>query len=110
MRRSGHCKRDGNHDTIRRAFESVPGCVVEDCHEVGSKCIPGFPDLLVIWRGKVIGVEVKVIGGTLTEGERQLHARWKGCGVEVEIVRTRAEAFKVLGLSGWREDTVREIP
>lgn len=107
MRRSPACRRDGNHDEIMRAFGEVPGCVVEDCHKVGSLCVPGFPDLIIAWRGRLIPVEVKWESPKLTAGEEQLHARWKGCGVTVEIVRTRADVYRVLGLVGWREDGVR---
>ena len=42
-----------------------------------------------------------------TEGERQLHARWAGCGVKVEIVRTVADVYRVLGLGGYREESTR---
>ena len=97
-RHAGPAKKDRNHDEIARAFRGVRGCVVEDCHEVGSRCIPGWPDLIVAWRGRLIPVEIKVPGEGLTAGEEKLHARWRGAGVQVEIVTTAEEAWRLLGL------------
>jgi hypothetical protein len=102
MNRRRFTRRDANHDAIARAFRSVPGCIVEDCSAVGSRCIPGFPDLLILWRGRIIPVEVKADGGVLTEGESQLHQRWSGCGVRVEVVRTAEDCWRVLGLAAAR--------
>lgn len=98
-RYKGPAKRDANHDEIAKAFREVPGCEVEDTHEVGSRCIPGWPDLMVLWRGHILPVEVKVPGEALTPGEVQLHARWRGCGVDVAIVTTANEAWRLLGLT-----------
>lgn len=97
-RRSGACRRDANHDAILKFARTIPGLVVEDTHEVGSRCLPGFPDALLIWRGRIYPIEIKAGAGMLTAGEEQLAARWAGAGVRVEVVRREADVLRVLGL------------
>lgn len=55
---------DANQVAIMRAFRER-GAIVFDTHVVGR----GFPDLMVVWRGKVLLVEVKMPDGELTRDE-----------------------------------------
>ncbi len=55
----------------------------------------------------MVPLEIKVDGGTLTAGEDQLAKAWRGAGVEVSVVRCKADVARLVGLSGYREDSVK---
>lgn len=48
----------------------------------------GFPDLLVIWRGRVMGFEVKAEGGTTSETQRAVGAAFGDNGARWAVVRS----------------------
>lgn len=54
MRRRAN-KRDANHGPIRDRLKCIPGCYVKDTGDYGD----GFPDLVVRFRGKWCGLEIK---------------------------------------------------
>lgn len=74
-------KRDGNHATIKRAYETLH-CSVFDTADVAN----GFPDLVVGCGGVTALVEVKTARGELTEGQEEFIRYWRGA--KVRIVRS----------------------
>ena len=92
------CSVDANQGEIADAFRRL-GWDVIDTHQ-HAQFTPGFPDLLVILTGEVIGVEVKMPGGRLTPDEWRFaleHPLFT-----IEVVRTVDD---VLELSGVTEET-----
>ena len=86
----GPARRDLNHSDIAYAARQIPGLVVEQTHEVGSRSIPGWPDLILAWRGRLIPVEIKSGDEGLTPAEAQLHQRWQSAGVTVRETSSEA--------------------
>ena len=56
----------------------------------------GAPDLLMLWRGRVCGVELKGPGGTVSEVQQQMHRKLHACGVPVAVCRSLEEVADAL--------------
>lgn len=61
--------------------------------------VPGFPDLLLIYRGVAFGMELKVVGNDLTETQRATHAALGRAGMDVRVIRSLDDAM--LALAAW---------
>jgi hypothetical protein len=48
----------------------------------------GFPDLLVIWRGRCMGFEVKAEGGTTSPAQKAMGALMQANGAHWAVVRS----------------------
>jgi hypothetical protein len=86
--RNRAAKRDANERPIVAAMRRVGA-------SVRRLSAPGLPDLLVCYRGRVVLVEVKRIGGKPTPAQRQLVAE----GWPVHRVETTIDALMVLGVT-----------
>jgi hypothetical protein len=63
--------------------------------------IAGTPDLVVIAPGGVtVWLEVKAPRGTLSEAQKATHARWRGLGHHVAVVRSIEDAEDALRAAG----------
>ena len=58
--------------------------------------LPGFPDLLVIWRGYVLGFEVKAEGGKLSKTQHAVGADMIANGARWSVVRSIDEVAEYL--------------
>jgi len=88
-------KTDDNHTDIVKAFRSVPGCLVKDTSRVGS----GFPDIIVLYRGRIILVEIKngeksPSRRKLTPDQVEFHALWP-----VSIAMSVDDVWWILGVA-----------
>ena len=59
--------------------------------------INGVPDIIVIWQGNFIGIEVKRPGGKLSESQKEFQKRCLKAGGEYHVV-TSLDQMKDLGL------------
>jgi hypothetical protein len=82
-------KVDANQSAIVEAVRKV-GAEVQDLSAVGG----GFPDLIVLFRGRLFLFEVKVVGGKLTPKQIEFIKRW---GEVVNIVRSPEDALAAIG-------------
>ena len=71
-------------DALRKA-----GAHVWDCHRYGG----GFPDLLILYRGAALLMEVKSKGGRMTEEEQVFHNEYQDIAVVVYSVEEALEAI-----------------
>ncbi len=39
--------------------------------------LPGVPDVLFLWKGKLYWIELKVSGGVLSDSQKDLHYNWR---------------------------------
>lgn len=90
------CARDANHDEIADAFRRL-GWDVIDTHQC-AQYVPGFPDLMAIRGGRVVGIEVKAPGGRLTVDEltfAMAHPEWAPVVVRTvdEVIRLSEEVI-----------------
>lgn len=53
--------------------------------------VPGVPDLLFVWRGRVYAWEFKTPTGTASNAQKILHPVWYAQGIPVAIVRSVEE-------------------
>ena len=88
---------DANHSDIAAVMRSV-GAYVIDCSQVGA----GFPDLIVMFRGRIYLVEVKdgakpPSRRRLTPAQQVLHVEVERSGCKVHIVKNKDEALALLG-------------
>jgi len=56
----------------------------------------GWPDLLVVWRGLPIGLELKTASGGLSAVQKQMHQRLGYARVEVVVCRSLEQAEAAL--------------
>lgn len=81
-------KTDANHREVSGALRQI-GADVISVHSVGQ-LIPGFPDLLVGFRGRWVLMEVKFQGGVLTDGEVAFH--WDHQDLPIWVVTSGKDA------------------
>lgn len=92
--RPRHTRPDANHAEIRDQCRAL-GMVVWDLKDIGGK----LPDLLVIWRGRCVPVEIKAPGkrGDLTPGERDGMAECAYVGVDWVIAEDLDDVLQAFG-------------
>ena len=86
-------KRDANHAVIVRALRSAGRHVVELFALGGS-----HPDIVVVWPGGIVFMEIKAPGGKLTPGQVQYHGGWRGPAGSLVVVRDEHEALTAAGV------------
>lgn len=91
-------KMDGNHAAIVRALEQAGRQVLELDGAKGDG--PGLPDLLVIWGGGMVLMEVKAAAGRLSSSQVLWHRSYRGPRDTLVVVRTPEEALAATGV-GW---------
>ena len=85
MRRVGQARRRDTAETaIRETLEAYGATVIQ----ISGK---GAPDVLVIFRGRLLAAEIKSKRGTLTPAQKQA-----GAGVLWPVWRTPAEALEAI--------------
>lgn len=67
--------------------------------------IKGVPDLVLIWRGQAIGIELKAEKGRQTEDQRAVETAWEAAGGAYFIARGYGEAKQVLDAIGCLRST-----
>ena len=92
--RPRHTRKDANHTAIRDQCRAL-GMVVWDLADIGGK----LPDLLCIWRGRCVPVEVKAPGkrDDLTQGERDGQAECGDVGVEWCVATCCIDVLRAFG-------------
>jgi hypothetical protein len=71
---------------------------------------PGTPDLLIIARGKIFGLELKADRGRLSPTQIAAHNEMRRAGAVVGVAGTIDEAISLLGEWGCCDETPRESP
>lgn len=56
--------------------------------------VAGVPDLLLIWGGKMYGIELKFEKGRLSDNQKELHDIWKRQGIDVNVFNDIDQAFE----------------
>jgi hypothetical protein len=67
---------------------------------IGQGVVPGVPDLMVLFDGTAIGLELKAPKGIASKKQQDVHKRFASAGIPVGIVRTDAEAIAFLKANG----------
>jgi len=80
---------DANQPEIVSALRQA-GATVTHLHTVGKGCV----DLLCGFHGRNYLLECKVVGGKLTEAEKDWHETWEG---QRAIVHSAEEALAAIG-------------
>lgn len=61
---------------------------------------PGFPDILIIYRGMAFGMELKAGKGRLSSVQKETHEALGRAGMDVQLVRSLDDAL--LALAEWK--------
>ena len=61
-------------------------------------CIPGRPDIEIIYLGRAYRIELKAKGGTLSGTQLVYHQTLKACGVPIAVCRSLDEVERALRL------------
>jgi hypothetical protein len=61
---------------------------------------PGAPDLLILWRGKAIGLELKTRAGRLSSDQLAFSMRWTTAGGLYAVARSLEEVAALLDAAG----------
>lgn len=63
--------------------------------------VAGIPDMILIWNGKVTGLEFKAGNGKLSPAQEKCHAIWRAQGIGVGVIRS-VEEFRMVfeGVTG----------
>lgn len=62
--------------------------------EKGMK--PGVPDILIVYCGRLYGIELKAEKGVISESQHECHAELRNCGVDVIVCRTKGQVISAL--------------
>lgn len=84
--------------TTRRNEEAdIQSAIVADAQMLGylvyhtydsRRCVPGFPDLVIVGYGHLIVLEIKTDRGRVSEAQRQWMTQLSAAGVDVRLYRT----------------------
>lgn len=80
---------------IKKYLKTVEGCFFWKEHG-GMYGTAGIPDLILCYKGKFIGLEVKTDEGKPTALQEATIRKIRACGGVAEIVRSVAEAKAVI--------------
>jgi hypothetical protein len=88
---------DANHSAILATLRALGAHVVDTSHVGG-----GFPDALVLHRGKCLPVEIKdgakpPSARKLTPAQAVFHAEWERAGCPVTVLTSEADAVAFIG-------------
>lgn len=61
---------------------------------------PGIPDIVVLWRGRLIGIELKAGAGRVSTEQEALAAEWRAHGATWSVARSLAEVEAALRAAG----------
>ena len=62
----------------------------------GSGLKAGFPDLFIIFNGRITGIELKAPGGVLTKVQRDMHLLLRGAGMMTYVCHSVDEVLDAL--------------
>lgn len=100
-------------DTVKYLRAVLPGAVVH--HSPGefgmsgqaiarqiaknkaNGMLPGWPDIIVLWQGRTLAMEVKAEGNSLTPAQKVIRAEIEAQGIPYSVVRSRADVDEFLG-------------
>lgn len=74
---------------------------------VGLGVRAGIPDLFVLWRGRLIGIELKAERGAVSAVQKQAFHKLGHCGCEVFVCGALAEVYALLAEWGMPLPVVR---
>jgi hypothetical protein len=60
----------------------------------------GIPDILVLWQGRLIGLEMKDARGTQSAPQRELQAEWQIHGAGYHVCRSLEDVDRALAREG----------
>jgi len=73
----------------------------------------GLPDIVIIHRGRALGLELPRAGHTLSDAQRSIFPRLTAAGMRIEVARSFAEALRALSEMGLtlssRESLTRQV-
>ena len=73
---------------VNETNRSGRGAMLETQRKRGMGMLPGFPDMIVIYQGNVIFLEVKKPKGTLQPNQKAVHERLRRHGMDVRVIRS----------------------
>lgn len=84
---------------LRKLLFAVPNGGTRNIREAmslkASGVVSGVPDMICLYGGKPVGIELKTATGTVSTEQKQLHEIWLYHGIEVKVVRS-FEEFELL--------------
>ncbi|QEH97310.1 VRR-NUC domain-containing protein [Gluconobacter thailandicus] len=92
-------------DALRYALPSDAVCTSHENRQNGARegarrkrrgCLAGWPDIQILWRGRTYLIELKALRGTLSDAQREMHARIEAAGVCVAVCRSVDDVFSAL--------------
>lgn len=88
-----------SYPLTRRCFFHVPNGGsrnrIEGMQLKASGVVAGVPDMCLVWKGRMYGIEFKTLTGTLSTAQKEVHEAWAAQGIIVHVVRS-FEQFKEL--------------
>ena len=76
--------------------EDTTGSIASRINRALDGLLPGFPDIGVAYMGRLHTMEVKEVGGTLSDNQLKAHPRLRRAGVVVETVYSLHEAMELV--------------
>lgn len=68
--------------------------VIEAVNLKRQGVVAGIPDLVLIYRGKAFGLELKAKNGSLQDSQRDTFPKLQGAGMRIEVARSHSEAIE----------------
>jgi hypothetical protein len=87
-------------DAFRTSLENKPLSRLSGIFQKRRGLRNGLPDVLVIWRGKPIFIELKSRAGVASNAQKQIRAKLKPAGADWWLARGARAALMALHLSG----------
>lgn len=76
------------HGAVCTSHENRQNGALEGARRKKRGCIPGWPDMQVLWKNRVFFIELKAPGGALSKAQRDLHEQIEATGHDVAVCRS----------------------
>lgn len=87
-------------DATAQSFENRQNGPIEGRRRKGRGCLPGWPDIGVVWNTRTYYIELKTPTGRLSEAQKQRHAELKAAGAPLAVCRSLEDVLFFLERHG----------
>ncbi|MCG4273917.1 VRR-NUC domain-containing protein [Acetobacter senegalensis] len=83
-------------DAVPQSFENRQNGPIEGRRRKERGCLPGWPDMGIVWNSRTYYIELKTATGRLNPAQKACHARLRAAGAPVAVCRSLEDVLYFL--------------
>lgn len=81
---------------VAQSFENRQNGAIEGRRRKERGCLPGWPDMGIVWNTRTYYIELKTAAGKLSEAQKERHAQLRAAGAPVAVCRSLEDVLYFL--------------